>query len=219
MKIIVFADIHGAVRPFSRIPEEISVADVVVLAGDITNFGREKDARQVIDAIRTQNRNILAVPGNCDYPEVEKYLTNVGMNLDCDGAILKDVAFIGVGGSLPCPGRTPNEYSEEALRTCADSGFAQLGTIHPFILIAHQPPHDTVADGIKDWHVGSNAIRAFIEKHQPIVCVTGHIHEGKGVDNIGGTKVVNPGPFSKGNYAIIDIIDRNVEIEIRNVRD
>lgn len=220
MKIIAFTDIHGNTRPFQRIPEEISKADVVVLAGDITNFGREKEARQVVDAIQVHNCRILAVPGNCDYPDVERFLSDEGINLDCDASIFLDVSFVGVGGSLPCPGKTPNEYSEEDLEACIQSGLNGIDTSNSFILVAHQPPISTICDrAFIGAHVGSSSIRTFIEKHQPIICITGHIHEGKGVDKIGQTHVVNPGPMKRGNYVEIDIIDDVVKIELHNTRD
>ena len=49
-------------------------------------------------------------------------------------------------------------------------------------------------------HVGSRAIRAFIERHQPPLVLAGHIHESPRVsssyrDTIGATVAVNPGQF------------------------
>jgi len=40
---------------------------------------------------------------------------------------------------------------------------------------------------------GSAAVRASIEKHQPLVGLHGHIHESKGVAKIGRTLCLNPG--------------------------
>jgi hypothetical protein len=49
-------------------------------------------------------------------------------------------------------------------------------------------------------HVGSRAIRQFIERHQPPLVLSGHIHESPRIscsyrDAIGRTVVVNPGQF------------------------
>ena len=49
-------------------------------------------------------------------------------------------------------------------------------------------------------HVGSRAIRRFIEAHQPPLALAGHIHESPRTsasyrDAIGRTQVVNPGQF------------------------
>jgi Icc-related predicted phosphoesterase len=42
-------------------------------------------------------------------------------------------------------------------------------------------------------HVGSKAIRKFIEEHQPLLGLHGHIHESYASDHIGNTLVLNPG--------------------------
>lgn len=69
------------------------------------------------------------------------------------------------------------------------------------ILNVHVPPRDcgvldscikgNDADNLV--HVGSTAVRNFIEDYQPLVDFAGHIHEGKGAARIGRTLVFNPG--------------------------
>jgi Icc-related predicted phosphoesterase len=68
--------------------------------------------------------------------------------------------------------------------------------------IVHTPPRGTTCDLIgADRHVGSRAVRAFIERHQPPLFLGGHIHESPRVpggsfrDRIGRSVVVNPGQF------------------------
>ena len=88
------------------------------------------------------------------------------------------------------------------------------------VLITHQPPRETRNDLARGGHVGSHSIRCFIEQHQPLICFTGHIHEGVGVDTIGETKIVNPGPLRHGGYAVAEITGGQVgALEIRNVRE
>lgn len=41
--------------------------------------------------------------------------------------------------------------------------------------------------------VGSTAVRAAIEQYQPVLSLHGHIHESRGVANIGPTLAINPG--------------------------
>jgi Icc-related predicted phosphoesterase len=41
--------------------------------------------------------------------------------------------------------------------------------------------------------VGSHAVRAVIEKYQPLLTLHGHIHEGKGTTRLGRTLCINPG--------------------------
>ena len=69
------------------------------------------------------------------------------------------------------------------------------------VFVLHSPPRGTRCDMVgAATHVGSRAIRAFIERHQPPLVLSGHIHESPRVsasyrDAIGRTVVVNPGQF------------------------
>ena len=40
---------------------------------------------------------------------------------------------------------------------------------------------------------GSEAVRALIEKYQPLIALHGHIHESRGTAKIGKTICINPG--------------------------
>jgi len=78
---------------------------------------------------------------------------------------------------------------------------ASRGSAGETIFVLHSPPKGTRCDMISAAvHVGSRAIRAFIERHQPPLVLSGHIHESPRVSNawrdaIGRTVVVNPGQF------------------------
>lgn len=69
------------------------------------------------------------------------------------------------------------------------------------LFVSHSPPHGTRCDMIgAHTHVGSRALRAFVERHQPPLVLSGHIHEAPRVssawrDTIGRTAIVNPGQF------------------------
>ena len=218
MIIVALSDIHGNTKHLRAIAHDLSVADVVLLVGDLTNFGRRRHASRVVHAVQQYNDRILAVPGNCDYPEVDASLTIEGISLHRKCVTVDGIAFLGVGGSLPCPTRTPNEFTEGELQAFLDEASSNLDPLMPVILVSHQPPYRTIADFA--WigqHVGSQSIRTFITQVQPMVCFTGHIHEGRGIDAIGETKVINPGPLREGGYAYTEV-NRQVEVvEIRGV--
>ena len=78
---------------------------------------------------------------------------------------------------------------------------AALGPAGETLFVLHSPPRGTRCDMVgAALHVGSRAIRAFIERHQPPLVLSGHIHESPRVsssyhDLIGRTMVVNPGQF------------------------
>lgn len=71
------------------------------------------------------------------------------------------------------------------------------------VFAIHSPPRGTACDQMGGGaHVGSRAIRAFIERHQPRLVLSGHIHESARVsgawrDRIGETVCVNPGQFGQ----------------------
>ncbi|MBN2612812.1 MAG: metallophosphoesterase [Bacteroidales bacterium] len=219
MEIIAFTDIHGRTDSFDRISGNIKSADLIVIAGDITHFGLEKDARAVLENIAQYNDSILVVAGNCDQTGVVKYLCSQEWNLHNEVKNINGYTFIGLGGSLPCPGKTPLEYSEEEYSLHIASISGKINAETQKILITHQPPANTVNDQVAaGQHVGSHIIRKFIETLQPIITFTGHIHEGIGIDTIGISKIINPGPFREGNYAYAKIIDGQIiDLDIRKI--
>jgi Icc-related predicted phosphoesterase len=50
------------------------------------------------------------------------------------------------------------------------------------------------------------------------LCFTGHIHEGIGIDRIGRTVIVNPGPFRSGHYAYAEINVTPARADITEIR-
>ena len=70
------------------------------------------------------------------------------------------------------------------------------------IYAMHSPPYGTRLDLTREgYHVGSRAIKTFIETNQPLLTLHGHIHEspevsGSFVDKIGETFSANPGQFT-----------------------
>jgi Icc-related predicted phosphoesterase len=217
MKIIALPDLHGVVNHLETITGRLSAADLVLLVGDLTNAGGTADASCVVDAVRQYNESILAVPGNWDGPEVSAYLTQEGINIHRRNVIIDQIAFIGVGASLLSFNNTPNEVAESDFKMFLEEAVSGLGPSTLKVLVCHQPPIGTLTD--EAWgnlHLGSKAIRAFIEDVQPLVCFAGHVHEGVGIDTIGNTKIINPGPLWQGGYAYAEVINQElVALEVR----
>jgi len=206
MKLIALPDLHANIRQIPKIGPHLSTVDLVLLVGDLTNDGTVADAARVVRAVREFNTSILAVPGNWDGPEVDEYLSEQGINLHRKHMVLNGLALIGMGSALPGPVKTPNELTELEFEQFFEEAVAGLNAEIPKILICHQPPYNTLNDLAQGKrHVGSQAVRAFIEQTQPLICFTGHIHEGVGIDQIGGTMVINPGPLEQGKYAFAEV--------------
>jgi Icc-related predicted phosphoesterase len=218
MIIIGLSDIHGDLSIIKKMESLLAKADVTLLVGDITNFGRESEIKQVLTSVIHSTQNIFAVSGNCDYPEVDAFLSEQNINLHGKGEVWNAIGFVGLGGSLVTPFQTPNELTEDEIEHYLANGYSQIPSNIPMILVSHQPPLKTKCDRISTGdHVGSNSVRNFIEKHQPLICFTGHIHESIGVDKIGDTYIINPGMLNKECYAYAEINEKVETIEIRGI--
>lgn len=90
------------------------------------------------------------------------------------------------------------------------------------IFVCHTPPHGTKCDMIgATQHVGSRSLREFIERHQPPLVLSGHIHESPRVsgswrDTIGRSIVVNPGQFGASRLCGVWFDPANIEGTIRH---
>jgi hypothetical protein len=227
MKIIVFGDIHMATAEAGRIPG-IKEADLIIMNGDLTNYGGPKETKTVLDDIMKINPNVLAQFGNIDRRDVNDYLEKLGINLHGQARLVqREVCLIGIGGSNFTPFHTPSEFPEKEIAQLADRAFRQgqefislaeplLNRKIPRILISHVPPFNTEVDKLYSGkHVGSKAIRSVIELYQPELCITGHIHEAKGTDTILKTPVYNHGMLRQGGWVTIDIRQSQLEITLQ----
>ena len=196
---VVLGDVHGCIRRVRDIPE-LGQAAGVILTGDLTNLGGVAAARRVIEAFHAVNPVILAQIGNMDRAEVNDWLDEKGINLHRNvRELAPDVALLGVGGSTFSPFGTPSEFPEARFSEWLEELARRAAGYRELVLAAHNPPYNTICDRIDSGlHVGSTAIRDFIEEYQPAACLCGHIHESAGMQRVGRTLVVNPGAFSTG---------------------
>ena len=220
MKLIVGSDFHGnevMVERFVAKAEEEHV-DIILICGDITNFGTLKEATRLLSFFTRPKVPVLFVPGNCDPPSL------LGVDLEgvrcIHGGIASygDVGFLGIGGSPPTPFRTPFEIEEEEIMAKLNRAARGLIEDRRFILLSHAPPRDTRLDRTGfGLHVGSVSVRRFIEDKRPFLVFCGHIHEAKGKDRIKGTLLVNSGSARHGNYALASIEGGDVAVELSSL--
>ena len=218
MNILQLSDIHGNINNILKMDSQIRNADLVLVTGDIARFGALAEARDVMSLLLKRTKNVLAIPGNCDTPGIDGYLSELGVNLHADTIRRDGYIFTGLGGSLPCPGRTPLEFEEKELEIILRKSVEEIEDKSNLILVLHQPPLNTVTDRIgENEHVGSRSIREIIAKEQPLLALCGHIHEGIGIEKIGRTTLVNPGPFKDGHYAMIQLDGDQVNAELHSL--
>ncbi|MEW5803299.1 MAG: metallophosphoesterase [bacterium] len=216
MRIVAFGDIHNHTGNLGKI-EGIFDASFVIITGDLTNRGGIEQAREVIEWVKRFNPHVYAQAGNMDRKEVESYLADQGISLHGRGYVLEeDIGIFGVGGSNPTPFHTPNELDEDEIAGLLLQGYRQVEDAALKILISHAPAINTRVDRVvHGQHAGSRAVREFIERYQPDICVTGHIHEARGEDVIGRTPIVNPGMLKTGGYVEITTEEKVLKVTLK----
>lgn len=213
---IAFGDVHESAGALSSIPG-VSEAAGLIVSGDLTNRGTAAAAKQVIDTCTSVNPRLHAQIGNMDTRAVDELLTAQGVNLhrrvvelatlSVRGGPVR-VGLAGVGWSTPTPFGTPSEAEEETLDRWLRGVEARCTGFDRLMVAIHTPPINTATDRLSSGaHVGSPAVRAFLERLQPDVCITGHIHESRAMDRVGETTVINPGMLAHGGYARIVLSD------------
>jgi len=218
MKIVSFGDVHMATRNLARMGEALRGCDLIIVSGDLTNFGGVDDARKVIDDVRRACPRILALSGNLDQREVMPFLEEQGIALHGKGMIIGGVGIFGCGGSNITPFKTPTELSEDEIYATLRAGYEQVRDQRPLLMICHTPPYETKCDRILNGRpVGSTAARRFIEEVGPEVCISGHIHESAAVDRIGSTTIVNAGAFKDGGYIVVESNDGRLDARLEHV--
>ena len=123
--------------------------------------------------------------------------------------------MISLGWSNPTPWNTPRECSEEELARRIDALMAQVKRPSSLVMNLHVPPFKSGLDDAPELNadlkvqsslgqtrfkpVGSTAVRAAIERYQPLLGLHGHIHEAHASCKIGRTVCINPGSdYSEG---------------------
>lgn len=202
-RILVVSDIHGAIKRVKAL-EDIR-RDVTVAAGDLAECGSLEEALEVLEVLASQGAPVVWVPGNCDDPRLASL--NKHYNVHGRSVRLAGLVFAGAGGSIHTPFNTPFEYSDEELASLLEKALAGVEPgSERLVLVVHTPPYrsglDRVAGGE---YVGSKSLRRVLQLYKPLLLATGHIHEAWGAAAPEGVLSVNPGPLSRGHYAVIDI--------------
>ncbi|MFQ5909176.1 MAG: metallophosphoesterase family protein [Thermoplasmata archaeon] len=197
MRMLAATDIHSS-NPGARAIRNAVLAhrpELTLICGDVTHFGPLSWAEAFLENLPG---DVLAIPGNCDPPEMVSILEDLGISLHAKEVKIEGHAFVGLGASSLTPFNTPFELSEDEIRS----------TLRPLmkrgaILVTHDAPRGHLDKTAQGDSVGSAAIREVIEEFSPTFSIFGHIHESPGVQEE-KTIFVNPGAAMFGRYAIID---------------
>jgi Icc-related predicted phosphoesterase len=134
-----------------------------------------------------------------------------------------------MGWTNPTPWNTFREAPEDVLAAKIDAVVSSIPDMSRAVFNFHAPPYGTGLDeapaldeNMRPIHggavmkpVGSTAVKAAIQKYQPILSVHGHIHESKGVLRLGRTLTMNPGSsYSDGvlQGAVLDLNEKKGKV-------
>lgn len=235
MKAAAIGDLHvteDSAAPYQKMFEEISnEADVLLLCGDLTNFGKVTEAEILAEDIRHCSIPVLGVLGNHDYEcgaheEVARILHEAGMIiLDEQAHEIDGVGFAGVKGFVGGFGRGElAPFGEPEIKAFVDiannearkleNGLRSLRTEKAVAVLHYSPVVDTlVGEPIEIFqYLGSQRLADAIDRFDNISFVVhGHAHHGtfKG-KTLRGTPVYNVAQFvlrpTLGKpYAILEI--------------
>ena len=149
-------------------------------------------------------------PGNDDMPEVDAIIRTSKFVQHSEGEVIqldKHHEMISSGWSNITPWHTYREENEAELQVRYAAMTARLNHPRSSIFNVHVPPYGSMLDEAPELTedlrpkyagqalkpVGSRALREAIEKHQPLLGLHGHIHEGRGHSRIGRSLCINPG--------------------------
>lgn len=153
---------------------------------------------------------VFVSPGNDDRFEVDDIIRATSCVTLAEGRVIaldEHHEMITSGWSNRTPWNTYREEDEPQLAVRYEAMISQLKNLHNAIFNIHVPPYNSNLDEApeldKDLRpinagnamkaTGSTALRAAIEKTQPLLGLHGHIHEGRGSSRIGKTLCLNPG--------------------------
>jgi uncharacterized protein len=202
--------------PWRADPGELDqrVADGTVedLLLDLMRQRLERWMEMADERLRPQGKPVFWMLGNDDPPSLVEPLRDAPWGEQAEGRVLQlddDHQLVSWGWSNPTPWNSFREMSEDDLTAHFEELFGEASDDHRVVFNAHVPPFDTGLDDapvldenltvtqqagqVKLGPVGSRAVRAAIERHQPLASLHGHVHESAGFRRIGNTVAFNPG--------------------------
>ena len=203
MRVAAIGDLHvveDSVAPYRELFAEVSSqADVLVLCGDLTNFGKTSEAEILAEDIRTCSIPVLGVLGNHDYEsgqpdEVARILHEAGMTvLDEQAHEIDGVGFAGVKGFMGGYGRgelapfgepIAKAFVDEALNEARklENGLRQLRTERTVAVLHYSPVVETLeGEPVEIFqYLGSQRLADAIDRFDHVKAVVhGHAHHGR----------------------------------------
>ena len=202
IRVAAAGDLHcgkasaGTLQPlFARVTEE---ADLLLLAGDLTDYGQPEEARILARELAALHVPAAAVLGNHDFEsgreqEIRQILADVGVTvLDGDAVEILGVGIAGVKGFAggfgqhalgpwgePVIKQFAHEAVNEALKL--EAALARLRTSHLVALLHYAPVAETAMGEPPEIlpFVGSSRLEEPIGRYPVTLVIHGHAHRGQ----------------------------------------
>ena len=201
MRIAALADLHFSPQGYDRIRDAMTrlrdEADLLVIAGDITNLGTPAEMESMLASFMRIRVPIVAVLGNHDYEsgrqeELSKMMVAEGVKLlDGSGYERDGIGFAGTKGFLGGFGRgVLTAFGEPEVKAFVQSAInetlkleralSMLRTEKRIVITHYAPVVDTVKGEPEQIfpYLGSGRLSEIIDRHQAILALHGHAHHG-----------------------------------------
>lgn len=202
MRIAATADLHFSPQNYARLKDQFERvrddADVLVLAGDLTNYGQPDEMEPLLNVLVRLRVPTIVVLGNHDYEcgkeeELRRMLVGGGIKvLDGSGYERDGVGFAGTKGFVGGFGRgVLTAFGErevkdfvkasidEALKL--ERGMAQLRAKKRVVVLHYSPIAETVQGEAPEIFpfMGTSRLAEVVDRHGADLVVHGHAHHGR----------------------------------------
>ncbi|HEY3973832.1 MAG TPA: metallophosphoesterase [Candidatus Sulfotelmatobacter sp.] len=215
MRIAASADLHFTPQSYAKLKDQFErvrdEADVLVLAGDLTNYGKPEEMEPLLNVLVRLRVPTIVVLGNHDYEcgkeeELQRMLIAAGLKvLDGSGYERDGVGFAGTKGFVGGFGRGMltafgEREIKDFVRASVDEamklerGMSQLRAQKRVIVVHYSPIAETVQGEAPEIFpfLGTSRLAEVIDRHGADLVVHGHAHHGKGEGRTpGGVPVHN----------------------------
>jgi len=206
MKFLCTSDLHGVVPVQMKEIVSFQNIDAILAAGDFSPHGWHGEGRNAegpLNFLISLGLPVFCVNGNID-PNPDYFLNLEKIHEKFHFVHLKrvkvgDYYIVGLGDYYFMASYVLDKFESLLKKNPKKT-----------IVISHYPLRGVLDKTDFGSHVGSDELRALIEKYQPLVFLCGHIHEAAGVSNIGKTTVIN----AAMKNVLVEIKDEEVNVSL-----
>jgi len=201
MRIAATADLHFSAQTQGLLKEQLGrvrdEADVLVVAGDLTNYGRPQEMEPLVNVLVRLRLPTIAVLGNHDYEcgqeaELIRMMTSEGIKvLDGTGYERDGVGFAGTKGFIGGFGRgVLTAFGEPEIKAFVkasideamklERAMSQLRSLKRVVVLHYAPIAATVSGEAPEIYpyLGSSRLAEVVDRHGAELILHGHAHHG-----------------------------------------